>query len=67
MLNTKYLYRFTDTIKRPNIAYVTCRLVNDNILEDECTINRLFCLLYGETYYIDSIRPYMIELARGVA
>lgn len=67
MINTKCLYKFTDTIKRPNILKFTHRVVNDNVLEDECRIYKLFSLLYGEQYYVDKIRPYMVELVRGVA
>lgn len=67
MLNTKYLYQFTDIIKRPTIVKTTRYMENYERLEDECSISQLFYLLYGERYYVDRIRPFKVVLTRGVA
>lgn len=67
MLNTKYLYQFTDVIKRPNIVKTTRYMENYERLEDECSLIQLLCYLYGEHYYIDRIRPFKVVLTRGVA
>ena len=67
MLNTKYLYQFTDVIKRPNIVKTTRYMENYERLEDECSLVQLLCYLYGERYYVDKIRPFKVVLTRGVA
>lgn len=67
MLNTKYLYQFTDVTKRPNIVKTTRYMENYERLEDECSLIQLLCYLYGEQYYVDRIRPFKVILTRGVA
>ena len=66
MLNIKYLYQFTDIIKRPNIIKATRYMENHEHLDDECRIEQLFYYLYGEPYYVDRIRPFKVVLTRGV-
>lgn len=66
MLNIKYLYQFTDIIKRPNIIKATRYMENHERLDDECRIEQLFYYLYGEPYCVDRIRPFKVVLTRGV-
>lgn len=62
MLNTKYLYQFTDILKRPIIGEAFRYMKNNERIEDKCRLNKLFCLLYGKPYHVERIRPFKVVL-----
>ena len=62
MLNTKYLYQFTDIRKRPIIGEAFRYMKSNERITDVCRLNELFCLLYGESYQVERIRPFKLVL-----
>lgn len=60
MLETKYLYQFTDIDKLPIICEAFRYMENNERVKDKCRLKGLFCLLYGEHYLVDRIRPFKV-------
>ena len=63
MLNTKYVYQFTDILQQPNMIKFFRYIENHKYFEDERGLYQLFCLMYGEPYVVGEIRPFKVVLS----
>ena len=67
MLDTKYVYQFTDMRQQPNMIKFSKYMKNHKYITGQRDIDQLFCLIYGEPYVIGTIRPFKVVLERDEA
>ena len=65
MLNTKYVYQFTDMLQQPRLIKVCRYMENHKYFESKCRLDKLFKLLYNEPYLMGRIRPFKVVLKRN--
>ena len=67
MLNTEYVYQFTDILQEPNMVKFFQYMENNKYITAQRELDQLFCLIYGEPYVIGTIRPFKVVLERDEA
>ena len=67
MLNTEYVYQFTDILQEPNMVKFFKYMENNKYITGQRELDQLFCLIYGEPYVVWTIRPFKVVLERGKA